>query len=82
MSTFSSGVGNRAASFRIPTSVQHANGAGYIEDRRPASNMDPYLVSAMLVDTSLLTESRTAGLKAQFEAWREWRKTEKFANMI
>ena len=54
MTNFSSGVGNRAASFRIPTSVQHANGAGYIEDRRPASNMDPYLVSAMLVDTSLL----------------------------
>ena len=24
---------------------------GYIEDRRPAANCDPYLVSAMLVDT-------------------------------
>jgi glutamine synthetase len=54
---FSYGVGNRAASFRIPTSTAHANGKGYIEDRRPASNIDPYLVSAMLVDTGVLAES-------------------------
>ena len=44
---FSFGVGNRAASFRIPTGTAHANGKGYIEDRRPASNIDPYLVGAM-----------------------------------
>jgi len=54
---FSYGVGNRAASFRIPTSTAHANGKGYIEDRRPASDIDPYLVSAMLVDTGVLAES-------------------------
>jgi len=54
---FSFGVGNRAASFRIPTSTAHANGAGYIEDRRPASNIDPYIVAAMQVDTGILEES-------------------------
>lgn len=54
MDSFSYGVGNRAASFRIPTSTAHANGKGYIEDRRPASNIDPYLVSAMLVDSGIL----------------------------
>ena len=53
MDTFSYGVGNRAASIRIPTSTAHANGKGYIEDRRPASNMDPYLVCALIVDTTL-----------------------------
>merc|ERR1711893_538832 len=57
MDTFSYGVGNRAASFRIPTSTAHANGKGYIEDRRPASNIDPYLVCGMLVDTSILDET-------------------------
>ena len=52
---FSYGCGNRAASFRIPTSVMHANGKGYIEDRRPASNIDPYVVSAAIFDTGVLS---------------------------
>ena len=54
--TFSYGCGNRAASFRIPTSVMHANGKGYIEDRRPASNIDPYVVCAAIFDTGVLEE--------------------------
>ena len=54
MSEFSYGIGNRAASIRIPTSVANKGGAGYIEDRRPASNIDPYIVCAMVVDTTLL----------------------------
>ena len=54
MSSFSFGVGNRNASFRIPTSTMHARGKGYIEDRRPASNIDPYLATAMIVDTGVL----------------------------
>ena len=66
MDQFSFGVGNRAASFRIPTSTAHANGKGYVEDRRPASNIDPYLVGAMLVDTGVLEESLADDLKAQF----------------
>jgi len=60
---FSYGVGNRAASFRIPTSTAAANGKGYIEDRRPASNMDPYLVSSLIADTSILLESHAGDLK-------------------
>ncbi len=54
---FSSGAGNRAASVRIPTSTAAANGKGYVEDRRPASDIDPYIVGAALVDTTLLDES-------------------------
>ena len=51
---FSYGAGNRAASFRIPTSVAAANGKGYIEDRRPGSNIDPYIVGSVILATSCL----------------------------
>ncbi len=42
--TFTSGVGDRSASIRIPNSVYQER-KGYIEDRRPVSNCDPYLFS-------------------------------------
>jgi len=29
---------------------------GYLEDRRPASNMDPYIVTSLLAETTLLWE--------------------------
>jgi glutamine synthetase len=29
---------------------------GYLEDRRPASNMDPYVVTALLAETTILYE--------------------------
>merc|ERR1739844_626394 len=73
MDKFSYGVGNRAASFRIPTSTAHANGKGYIEDRRPASNIDPYLVCGMLVDTGILEESLAEPMIKHFESWKKWR---------
>ena len=41
---FSYGVANRGASIRIPRECA-AKGYGYFEDRRPASNADPYQVS-------------------------------------
>ena len=47
----------------------HANGKGYVEDRRPASNIDPYLVTAMIVDTGVLEQSYAGDLKAAFDAW-------------
>lgn len=48
--SFSSGVANRGASIRIPRSVAK-EGFGYFEDRRPASNIDPYLVTGIMVET-------------------------------
>ena len=67
---FSYGVGNRAASFRIPTSVANDNGRGYIEDRRPASNIDPYVVGGLIADTSLLFGASKAGpMLDHFHAW-------------
>ena len=53
MKTFKYGVGDRGASVRIPTMV-NKDGKGYFEDRRPASNVDPYVVSAMIASTTLL----------------------------
>lgn len=50
---FSSGVANRGASIRIPRQVSE-DGKGYLEDRRPASNADPYLVTERLVMTVVL----------------------------
>merc|ERR1711939_37623 len=51
---FSYGYANRGASIRIPTSVKD-QGKGYFEDRRPASNIDPYQVTDILAETTLLT---------------------------
>ena len=50
---FSYGVANRGCSIRIPCETAK-NKRGYIEDRRPASNIDPYLVSAKIAETVLL----------------------------
>lgn len=50
---FRSGVADRGASIRIPRHVAAA-GSGYLEDRRPGANADPYVVSAMLVETICL----------------------------
>jgi glutamine synthetase len=50
--TFTFGVANRGASIRIPNST-NIDKKGYLEDRRPASNMDPYIVTSMLLETSL-----------------------------
>ncbi|KAF7257018.1 hypothetical protein EG68_05577 [Paragonimus skrjabini miyazakii] len=50
---FSSGVANRGSSIRIPRQVAE-DGCGYLEDRRPSSNCDPYIVTRILVETVCL----------------------------
>jgi len=50
---FSYGVANRGASIRIPRSAE-AEKCGYFEDRRPASNMDPYIVTSKIFHTTCL----------------------------
>mmetsp|Transcript_15613 Transcript_15613/g.19355 ORF Transcript_15613/g.19355 Transcript_15613/m.19355 type:complete len:87 (+) Transcript_15613:2-262(+) len=47
---FSWGVANRGCSVRVGTETA-SNGYGYFEDRRPASNMDPYIVTSMIYNT-------------------------------
>ena len=50
---FSYGVANRGASVRIPNQTIKDK-KGYFEDRRPSSNMDPYLVTSILFQTTVL----------------------------
>ena len=45
--------GHRGTSIRIPVFTLEA-GKGYYEDRRPASNINAYLVSAIMADTTIL----------------------------
>jgi len=47
---FRYGVSDRGASVRIPMATAR-QGYGYLEDRRPAANMDPYQVCAILIET-------------------------------
>ena len=47
---FSWGVANRGASCRINRSCED-EGKGYFEDRRPASNADPYQITGVIVET-------------------------------
>lgn len=51
MDKFTFGRGNRGASVRILSSTIK-NQKGYFEDRRPASNMDPWLVTAKIYETT------------------------------
>lgn len=47
---FTRGVSDRGASVRIPL-VTANNNSGYLEDRRPAANIDPYKVCTALIET-------------------------------
>mgnify|MGYP000116974014 FL=1 len=69
---FSYGAGNRAASIRIPTQTQADGGRGYIEDRRPASDIDPYVVCAMIIDTAILDKTLSDDLISHYRAWTKW----------
>ncbi|MEQ9425667.1 MAG: glutamine synthetase beta-grasp domain-containing protein [Cyclobacteriaceae bacterium] len=48
---FSYGVSDRGASIRIPVGVLENDWKGYLEDRRPASNADPYKIVQRIIQT-------------------------------
>lgn len=48
--TFSFGIASRTTSVRIPSQVA-IDGCGYFEDRRPASDADPYLITSYILKT-------------------------------
>ena len=50
LNKFSWGFGSRDTSIRIPIQTKIER-KGYFEDRRPASNCDPYLVSEVMLQT-------------------------------
>tara|TARA_B100000886_G_scaffold112262_1_gene75434 strand:+ start:1337 stop:2356 length:1020 start_codon:yes stop_codon:yes gene_type:complete len=49
---FSYGVSDRGASIRIPVGTIQDGWKGRLEDRRPASNGDPYQIAAMIIKTT------------------------------
>ena len=49
---FSYGTSDRGASIRIPIGTVDAGWKGRLEDRRPASNADPYKVAAIIIKTT------------------------------
>ncbi|MBY0400588.1 glutamine synthetase, partial [Myxococcota bacterium] len=48
---FSYGVSDRGASIRIPIATVDKGWKGWLEDRRPAANADPYKVASVIVKT-------------------------------
>jgi len=63
INTFSYGVANRGCSIRIPRSTE-ADGCGYLEDRRPSSNCDPYIVTSKIMDTTSSPDVPELDIKA------------------
>ena len=53
---FSSGDSDRGASIRIPPSTAKTY-KGYLEDRRPAANIDPYRAVVKLMETVCKVDS-------------------------
>lgn len=48
---FTYGLSDRGSSIRIPASMPGNDWKGYLEDRRPASNADPYLIAERIIKT-------------------------------
>lgn len=55
---FSSGIASRVCSVRVKRSTKES-GKGFLEDRRPAGDCDPYLVCGLLLETCLGTKALT-----------------------
>ena len=49
---FSYGVSDRGASIRIPIGTVEEGWKGRLEDRRPASNADPYKIASVIISTT------------------------------
>ena len=66
-STFKYGVSDRGASVRIPWQCA-IDKKGYIEDRRPNANMDPYVVTRLITNTVCEAAQAGKGAKAPAKA--------------
>jgi glutamine synthetase len=60
---FNYAISDRGASIRIPIGTVNNGWKGYLEDRRPASDADPYKVAAVIIRTV-----KSAALPATQEA--------------
>ena len=81
MEKFNWGIADRGCSVRIPRQCAAA-GKGYFEDRRPASNADPYQITGIIMETvsyHLDTKMRSNGRitnESYPDVWwcRRWRR--------
>ncbi len=62
-SKFSYGVSDRGSSVRIPGGVARDK-KGYLEDRRPNANVDPYVVTRLITETICGAAAKSATAKA------------------
>jgi len=69
---FTWGIGSRSLSVRIPFSTEK-NITTYFEDRRPAANLDPYLVCAKIADTLLLSSKNAEVFSKKIEEYKKAR---------
>lgn len=74
---FTWGLGARGCSVRIGNEMKEA-GCGYMEDRRPSSNIDPYLSVAALADVTI---NGAKNIKELVSQWEEFRKVQNFTYM-
>ena len=63
INTFSYGVANRGCSIRIPRQTD-TEGCGYLEDRRPSSNADPYIVTSKIMQTTTAVDGVELDIQA------------------
>jgi len=74
---FTYGVGARGCSVRIGNDAKR-DGCGYMEDRRPSSNIDPYLSVAALADVTI---NGGKHMSEMVSAWTKFRSTMDFKYM-
>lgn len=66
---FTYGIGARGCSVRIGNDAKK-DGCGYMEDRRPSSNIDPYLSVSALAD---ITVNGGKNMQEMVEAYTKFR---------
>ena len=69
---FSYSVGSRGCSVRVPVGTAE-NKCWYYEDRRPASNINPYISCAILVDTTYLDSENYSLIIQEYKEFRKAR---------
>ena len=75
---FSWGVSDRGASIRVPLSTSE-DWKGYVEDRRPASNADPYRITYIIAESITMAEELKKTLHYMYS---EVEVSEEVKNMI
>ena len=78
---FSWGVSDRGASIRVPKSVGET-WKGYLEDRRPSSNANPYRVISVIYDALTFADQLESTIHAMYEKVDTSKLREQFSGII